>query len=273
MELTREQNKQFYEALLDAFPTFSDLSMLAEFELGVNLYAVAGTGNLSQAVFELISWARSRGRLEELIAAAYRYNKDNHALKRFVEEVGSTAATTAATQTHSKDSIEHPTDSATTVDATRDKPAKTSIFVSYSHKDKKWLDLLQTHLKPLIRSKGGAVSLWDDTSIQPGAKWRDSISQALAQAQVAVLLVSPDFLASDFIATNELPQLLQSAEKQGLTIIWVPVRPSAYRLSPIGEYQAAYSPARPLSGLSPSERDTAMVEIAEKIGVAANARG
>ena len=273
MELTRAQSKQFYEALLDAFPKFSDLSMLAEFELGVNLYAIAGTGNLSQAIFELISWAKSRGRLEELIAATYRYNSGNPALKRFAEEVGLTDAGTTTTQAPPKDSKQDSTDSTSAADAKGDKPAKTSIFVSYSHKDKKWLDLLQTHLKPLIRSKDGAISLWDDTSIQPGAKWRDAISQALAEAQVAVLLVSPEFLASDFIATTELPQLLQSAEKQGLTIIWVPVRPSAYRLSPIGEYQAAYSPATPLSGLSPKKRDAAMVEIAEKIGAAASARG
>ena len=140
------------------------------------------------------------------------------------------------------------------------------VFISYSHNDKDWLEKLQTVLKPLIRK--GVVNIWDDTRIQAGQKWREEIKTALSGAKVAVLLVSPDFLASEFIAEGELPPLLKAAAGEGLTIIWVPVRDSLFTETEIAEYQAAFDPTRPLAGLSPAEVDKALVEISKKIKAA-----
>ena len=78
---------------------------------------------------------------------------------------------------------------------------KNLIFVSYSHKDKKWLERLQIHLKPLERE--GRISLWDDTLIATGSKWKQEIKKAIDKCKAAVLLISADFIASEFISKND----------------------------------------------------------------------
>jgi len=139
-------------------------------------------------------------------------------------------------------------------------PERDQLFISYSHVDREWVVRLQTMIRPLVRSHG--LRLWDDSQIQPGDKWRQEIETALAAAKVALLLVSSDFLASEFVTNSELPQLLTAAEVEGLRILWVPLRPSLVSRTPIDAYQALLDPGRPLARMDPVEQEEALVEIA-----------
>jgi len=137
------------------------------------------------------------------------------------------------------------------------------VFISYSHADAVWKDRLTTILKPLERN--GTVDYWNDRDIASGSKWRTEITAALRAARVAVLLVSPDFLASDFIHNEELPPLLEAAATSGVTVLWVAVRASLFGETEIADYQAANDPARPLDLLPLAEANSELVRVAEQI--------
>ena len=97
----------------------------------------------------------------------------------------------------------------------------------------------------------------------------EEIQQAIRRARVAVLLVSPDFIASDFIAENELPPLLAAAKKDGALIIPVIVDHSRFRREPeLYRFQALNDPSRPLAALSPHEQSRVLDEVAERIEIA-----
>jgi hypothetical protein len=122
---------------------------------------------------------------------------------------------------------------------------------------------LKTVLAPIITNN--AVNVWDDSMIRPGERWREQIHAALRRAKVAVLLVSPEFLDSEFIRTVELPSLLN---KSGAGVVWFPVRASMVDRTRIIEYQAASDPERPLNGMAPAGQGRALVSIANAIEAA-----
>jgi tetratricopeptide (TPR) repeat protein len=148
------------------------------------------------------------------------------------------------------------------------KVERNQILISYSgsDEDKKWLERFQHMLKPLSRKMPKEFKIWSDDQIKPGAKWREEIEKALASAKVAVLLVSQDFLGSDFIMEKQLPPLLNAAEKEGLDIFWVNVRPNTIEEVPeIERYQCANDKLKPLSSFEGVELENELIKLYSKI--------
>ena len=139
--------------------------------------------------------------------------------------------------------------------------ASPTVFISYSHKDEKFLDELLVHLKPLERL---GLTRWSDKQVMPGSQWFEEIRLALSVAKVAVMLVSPAFLASDFIHEHELGPLLKEAKEGGVRILWVPLRACAYNRTPLIDYQAVLPPDKPLAQMK-AKRDAAWVRVGEEI--------
>ncbi len=146
--------------------------------------------------------------------------------------------------------------------------SRSSLFISYSHKDARWLREVKTALKPVLRNS--TIDLWDDTRIRPGARWKREIEQAIRRAGIAVLLVSQNFLASDFIAENELPPLLEAAQRDGLRVLWIALSASSYSETGIAAFQAANDPAKPLDTLRRARLNAELVHIAGIVSTAAN---
>ena len=114
---------------------------------------------------------------------------------------------------------------------------RNQVFVSYGHADARWLKRLQVHFSP--REREGGFTSWDDTLIKPGQRWREEIKRALDKARAAVLLVSADFLASEFITQHELPPLLTAAEPDGAVILPVILSRCAFdEIEGLAEFQA-----------------------------------
>jgi hypothetical protein len=119
------------------------------------------------------------------------------------------------------------------------------IFVSYSHVDAEYLKRLKVHFKPF--EKEYSIEVWSDENIRPGQQWRTEIEKALEKTAVAILLISADFLASDFIANEELPPLLDAAQSEGVSILCFVLSHCSFNATVLSKYQTVNDPSKPLT--------------------------
>lgn len=141
---------------------------------------------------------------------------------------------------------------------------RTRVFISYSHRDSVWLERLHVHLKPLIRTN--LLDVWSDSRISPGQDWKREIDTAIARAKVAILLISADFLASDFIVENELPPLLDKAKNDGALILPIIVSPCRFvETREISKYQALNDPLWPLLKVSQVEQEEIFLKLTRTV--------
>jgi hypothetical protein len=164
-------------------------------------------------------------------------------------------------------------------------PAQTrAVFISYAHADnqssdpqKRWLNRFIEFLKPLVRPED--FTLCSDRDIKIGQDWHQHIQAHLNAAKAAVLLVSPAFLASDYIANSELPLILKNASDRGVRIFPILISPSLFgkakyrfpdpKTGPqeftLASIQAANAPSKTLVELTEGEQNRVFLEVAEQL--------
>jgi TIR domain len=140
------------------------------------------------------------------------------------------------------------------------------VFISYSHKDAKWLEKLKQFLRPLEDQE--LIRVWDDTEIRPGSEWLDDIRKALESARVAVFLLTQNFLDSPFIREKELPVLIEAAKNRGCLIFWIAVSSTTFEDSPLAKFQGAIPPSEPLDLMSEPEQSKVLTDIYRKMRAA-----
>ena len=144
---------------------------------------------------------------------------------------------------------------------------RTDIFISYSHhaEDQPYFDEIKRQLKSL-KAYGLDANVWDDTQMRTGDDWLAEITKALKSTKVGVLLVSQNFLSSDFITKKEIPALLDNVINDSGKIMSVILRKTPFQLHPVlKNYQAANPPEKPLNTLTEPEKDAVYSKLLEDI--------
>lgn len=142
------------------------------------------------------------------------------------------------------------------------KSMRDKVFISYSHRDKEWLEKFRRHFRPFENK----IEFWDDNKITPGQKWKEEIRTAINHTKIAVLLISADFFNSDFIVTHELPPLLKAAQEDGATILSVILKPCMFEEYPeVSQYQAINSPSNTILQMDEATQEITWVELVKTI--------
>ncbi len=140
-------------------------------------------------------------------------------------------------------------------------PTSVELFYSYAHSDEPLCKELQKHLTALKRA--GLICDWYDRKIEPGSEWAAKIQEAMERAGVILLLISADFLASQYISEVELPFALARHKSGRATVIPVLLRPVEWRDMPFAMLQILPSQARPVT--SWANQDEAFSDVAGRL--------
>jgi multiple sugar transport system substrate-binding protein len=133
------------------------------------------------------------------------------------------------------------------------------IFCSYAHEDEEHLNVLREWLRGLERQ--GLIKWWHDRQIVPGWEWEEAIDKNLRTAEIILLLVTPDFMASDYVYEKEIDRAIERHERGEARVIPIIVRPSDWKWAPFGKLQALPKDARPITTWP--NRDEAWLDVAE----------
>ena len=138
------------------------------------------------------------------------------------------------------------------------------LFISYSHKDQEWYEQFAEILH------ASALGAWSDSKIEVSQNWDTTIQDALSEARIALLLISPAFLSSEYIRNRELPRILHAHKEEKLAVMWVRVRPIPESIIPkelraLQTFDIQGSATRSLSSLTAGEAASEISAICEHI--------
>jgi hypothetical protein len=119
------------------------------------------------------------------------------------------------------------------------------IFCSYSHKDEEYLNVLRAWLRGLERQ--GQIEWWHDREIVPGWEWEEEIDMNLRTADIILLLVTPDFMASDYVFEKEIDRAIERHERGEALVIPIIVRPALWKGTSLDRLQALPKDAKPIT--------------------------
>ncbi|HMG72939.1 MAG TPA: tetratricopeptide repeat protein [Pyrinomonadaceae bacterium] len=135
------------------------------------------------------------------------------------------------------------------------------VFYSYAHEDEKLRDELKKHLSNLKRQ--GVITDWYDRDISAGKEWDDEIKQHLESARVVLLLISPDFMDSDYINDVEVKRAIERHESGEARVIPVILRPVDWQGAPFSKLQGLPTEMKPVTSWDDS--DEAFLDITKGI--------
>jgi hypothetical protein len=137
------------------------------------------------------------------------------------------------------------------------------IFFCYAREDEALLNKLKTHLRPLQHQN--LIDVWHDRDISAGTEWEKEISQHLNAAQIILLLVSPDFMNSDYCYGIEMKRALERHERDEALVIPIIVRPTYWKTAPLSQLQVLPTDGKPLTDRYWHTLDDAFLNVIEGI--------
>ncbi|MEH1800378.1 MAG: toll/interleukin-1 receptor domain-containing protein [Nostoc sp.] len=135
------------------------------------------------------------------------------------------------------------------------------VFFSYSHKDEVLRDELATHLSMMKRQ--GVIEAWHDREISAGSEWANAIDDNLEIADIILLLVSANFLASDYCYDKEMTRAMERHETREARVIPIILKPTDWNGAPFGKLQALPKNAKPVTTWQ--DQDEAFLNVAQGI--------
>jgi TIR domain len=137
------------------------------------------------------------------------------------------------------------------------------IFFSYAHEDEEFCKQLEKHLSLL--EKQGIINTWHDRNINAGSEWEREINAHLNTAQIILLLVSPDFIASNYCYSDEMERAMKRHERGNARVIPIILRPVYWQGARFGKLQALPTDAKPIVSSYWHNTDEAFFNVAEGI--------